>query len=247
MNQTEYYVSVIIPVFNGEAYLAEAVESIHCQKHKPLEIIIVDDGSTDNTADLVAGLQGNIRYFYQTNSGPPAARNKGLHMAGGDVIAFLDADDLWSPNKLEIQLSHLAKDPSVEIVLGYTQLVRYISGGDRAGKLERMSRAWPAPSMGSTIMRRSAFDRVGFFDENQLFGDDCDWLLRAKEYEIKMIVHQDVTQYYRRHQDNITNQRELDRRYFMTTLKKSLDRRRSGGKGPAKSLPEWFTKTALDP
>lgn len=236
------FISVIIPVFNGEAYLAETVESIQRQNYEPLEIIIIDDGSTDNTATLVASLQGNIRYFYQRNSGPPAARNKGLHMARGDLIAFLDADDLWSEDKLKIQLSHLTRDPSVEIVLGYTQLVRHTPAGKGVTQLEKLSDPWPALSLGSTIMRKSVFDKVGLFDEGQLFADDCDWLLRAKELQIKMLIHQEVTQFYRRHDHNITNQRHLDRKYFMATLKKSLDRRRSEKEGSVKSLPEWFSK-----
>lgn len=242
MSQGKYFISIIIPVFNCETYLAEAVQSIHLQNHEPLEIIIVDDGSTDGTAELVAGLQGNIRYFYQPNSGPPAARNTGLRMARGDVIAFLDADDIWCENKLEIQLSYFIKDPSLEIVLGYTQFVRNTSVKDGAKELQKLSDPWPAMSLGSSIVRRSVFDKVGFFDETQLFGDDCDWFLRAKELGIKMMIHQDATQFYRRHSSNITNQIEVDRKYFLLTLKKSLDRRRSGKEGPVKSLPEWFGK-----
>jgi len=245
MKSEQIFVSVIIPVYNGEAYLAEAVDSIHRQNYEPLEIIIIDDGSTDSTADIVAGLQGNIRSFYQPNSGPPAARNKGLRMARGNVIAFLDADDLWTENKLEIQLSCLTNDPRVKIVLGYTQLVTCAPPGSGANTLEKVAAPWPVMSVGSAIMRKSAFDRVGLFDETQLFADDVDWFLRAKELEIHMIIHQEVTQFYRRHRDNITNQRQLDLKYFMATLKKSLDRRRLGKEGPVTSLPEWFTKKKI--
>lgn len=246
MDQAEYFVSVIMPVYNGEAYLAEAIESIHLQNYRPLEIILVDDGSTDNTAKLVSGLQGNIRYFYQPNSGPPAARNRGLRMAHGDVIAFLDCDDLWCENKLRTQLAYFVKDPSLEIVLGYTQFVRDTSAGKGIRELQKLSGPWPAMSLGSSIMRRNVFGRVGFLDEDQLFGDDCDWFLRAKELGIKMVIHQDVTQFYRRHGANITNQIQVDRKYFILTLKKSLDRRRLEKEGPAKALPEWFAKGVSD-
>lgn len=235
----DYFVSVIIPVYNGEAFLAEAVDSVHRQNYEPLEIIIVDDGSTDSTAEIAASLPGNIRYVYQPNSGPPAARNQGLRMARGNVVAFLDADDLWSENKLDIQLSCLSKEPLAEIVMGYTQLVACTP---EAGTLVQLSRPWPAMSLGSTIMRRSAFDKVGMFDATQLFDDDVDWLLRAKELQIPAIIHQDVTQLYRRHKDNITNQKQLDRKFFMAALKKSLDRRRLAKGGSVASLPQWFTK-----
>ena len=89
------FVSVIIPAYNGEAYLAEAVESTQRQNYHPLEIIIVDDGSTDGTAQIATSFKGEVRYMYQPNSGGPAAgRNRGLKMARGEVIAFLDQDAL---------------------------------------------------------------------------------------------------------------------------------------------------------
>ncbi len=95
MTNNDFFVSVIIPVYNGDAYLLDAVDSIQRQHYKPLEIIIIDDGSTDSTAEIAADLRGDVRYVYQPNSGPSAARNKGLRMARGEVIGFLDVDDLW--------------------------------------------------------------------------------------------------------------------------------------------------------
>lgn len=123
MTEASRLVSVIIPVYNGEAFLAEAVESIQRQNCHSLEIIIVDDGSTDSTGSVVASLQADVRYVYQpNNSGPAAARNRGLQMAQGNVIGFLDADDdLWPDNKLAVQLACLAAQPRTEIVLGYVQ------------------------------------------------------------------------------------------------------------------------------
>src|SRR4030042_4290993 len=123
MGPPPFFVSAIIPVYNGEAFLAEAVESIRQQGYRPIEIIIVDDGSTDNTKRIAAGLKGDVHYVYQPNSGLPAARNRGLNEARGDVIAFLDVDDLWSRDKLEHQLLRLNDAPSAEIVLGYTQIM----------------------------------------------------------------------------------------------------------------------------
>lgn len=105
-------------------FLSEAVASIWQQNYHPLEIIIVDDGSTDETAELAKSLGKDIRYAYQRNSGPAAARNKGLEMACGDIIAFLDADDLWPPNKLRIQVTRLVNDPKLDVVLGRIQFVK---------------------------------------------------------------------------------------------------------------------------
>src|SRR5579871_1893267 len=100
--------SVIIPVYNAEAFLAQAVESVRRQTVKPLEIIVVDDGSTDNSAQVAARL--DVHYIYQPNRGPAAARNRALTAARGQFIAFLDADDLWPDNKLAMQTEILTQD-----------------------------------------------------------------------------------------------------------------------------------------
>ena len=102
---TNVLLSVIMPVYNGAEFLAEAVASIVAQAYQPLEIIVVDDGSTDETATIVQSLGGEIRYLYQFNQGPAAARNAGLALAQGDLIAFLDVDDLWPADKLAQQMA----------------------------------------------------------------------------------------------------------------------------------------------
>ena len=117
----EKLVSVILPVYNGERYLGEAIESILTQDYRPIEVIVVNDGSTDNTETIAKQYDNDIIYVLQENSGPAAARNKGLRMASGGIIGFLDYDDLWSDNKLSLQLARLADDPSVEIVVGLSQ------------------------------------------------------------------------------------------------------------------------------
>ena len=117
-------VSVVIPVFNGEAFLREAVQSVLAQKYSPIEIIIVDDGSTDGTATVARSLPETVRYLHQTNKGPAAARNRGIEHAQGSLIAFADADDLWPADKLELQLPYLINDPAIEIVMGRIQQVR---------------------------------------------------------------------------------------------------------------------------
>jgi glycosyltransferase involved in cell wall biosynthesis len=238
MKSDPFFVSVITPVYNGEAFLAEAVESIQQQNYHPLEIIIVDDGSTDDTARIAVSFKGNIRYVYQPNSGPPAARNRGLRMARGNVIGFLDADDLWSENKLDLQLAYLAEDSSVEIVLGRTQLMQLTRGVDGKPEFEVSSDPSIALNLGSALFRKSVFDKVGLFDETLYHCDDWDWFMRARELDITMMIHQEVTRLYRRHERNITNQIELGNQYTIKMLKKSLDRRRQKNNGVATSLPK---------
>ncbi|HKV36457.1 MAG TPA: glycosyltransferase family A protein, partial [Pyrinomonadaceae bacterium] len=117
----EHLVSVIIPVFNGERFLREAVQSVLDQGDSSVEIIVVDDGSTDGTETVARSLP--VRYLHQTNQGPAAARNRGIEHAQGSLLAFADADDLWPVNKLELQLPCLLRDPKIDIVLGRIQQV----------------------------------------------------------------------------------------------------------------------------
>jgi len=219
------FVSVIIPVYNGEEFLSEAVESVQRQGYQPLEIIVVDDGSTDGTERIAAALKDVVRYVYQPNSGPPSARNQGVRAARGDVIAFLDADDLWSENKLECQLSYLAADPTVQVVQGPLQLIRRDGG---VGGKERFSTFLPPRmtlSLGSALFRRSVFDQIGLLDESLPYNDDVDFFFRIRECGIPILVHDEVTYFYRRHEHNITNQRQPNEYYFVVALKKSHDRR----------------------
>lgn len=233
MQSERPYVSVIVPVYNGEAFLSEAIRSIQKQNYEELEIIIVDDGSTDDTAQIVANLGSNTRYVYQSNSGAAVARNTGLKMAQGSIIGFLDADDLWTENKLDIQLQHLVENPSVEIVLGYAKRMwaeRGTSNYDQFTEPELLL------SLGSSLVRKTVFKKVGHFDPTLRFCDDWDWFMRARELSVSIITHKEVVLYYRRHENNLTLQRELNDKAFAIILKKSLERRRAQHKGPAKSL-----------
>ncbi|MGH7801947.1 MAG: glycosyltransferase family 2 protein [Thermodesulfobacteriota bacterium] len=240
MRPSQFDVSVIIPVYNGGPFLADAIENIKQQSYVPLEIIIVDDGSTDATARIASNTRGDVCYVYQPNSGTPSARNKGLKRARGNVIAFLDVDDLWKENKLEIQLALLSKDPSVEVVLGYLQYIRSSELGGGKTKLERFTDPWLELNLGAAICLKSAFDKVGFFDEQLPYCDDIDWFMRAKELGISMLIHKEITLYHRRHEHNITNQRNLNHSYFVKAIKKSLERRRKSGEGVVEPLSKWI-------
>ena len=157
-------------------------------------------------------------------------------MAHGNVISFLDTDDLWSDNKLELQLAHLAEDPTAEIVLGRTQLMRLTEVINTKHNFEMFSHPWISLTLGSAVFRKSAFDRVGFFDQGLYYADDLDWFMRSRELGVSMVIHRDVTLFCRRHQQNMTNQKELDNRYLIRMLKKSLDRRQQQNKELAISL-----------
>ena len=233
-------VSVIIPVLNGERFLAAAVASIRRQRYPNLEIIVVDDGSTDGTAAVANALGGEVRCVSQANAGPPSARNHGLELARGRLIAFLDADDLWTDDKLEVQMGRLLADPDLDVVMGTTQVFRPAAPtADAASLGEPAGPPVLLLSLGSALFRREVFDRVGRFDAGQRMDDDVDWFLRAVEAGARILPLGHVVQYYRRHDRNITNAREADRRFFLLALKKSLDRRRRAPGEAATAFPAW--------
>lgn len=233
----KFSVSAIIPVCNGEAFLADAISCILRQNYEPLEIIVVDDGSTDKTAAVAKSFPG-VNYVYQENRGAPSARNRGLQMAQGNMIGFLDADDLWSDDKVKFQLSCFRRKPSAEIVVGYTQRMQLT--GRKEGKAEFCNYEGPVLGMDfvASLIRKSVFDKVGLIDETFHQCDDWDWFMRAKELGVNMLVHKEVSRFYRRHDENITNQTEKSNHYQMMMLKRSLDRRRRGGDGKTQLLPK---------
>lgn len=237
MESTEFFVSVIIPVYNGEAFLADAISSILRQNYEPMEIIVVDDGSTDGSAAIAKSFP-KLVYLYQENQGHQVARNRGFQMARGDMISSLDADDLWSDDKLKLQLSCFQKNPWAEIVIGYTQRMQLINVKEGKHEFRNYEDPVLAMSFWASLMRKSVFDKVGLIDETFQKCDDWDWFMRAKELNIPMVVHKEVISFYRRHDDNMTNQVEAGNHYTMMMLKRSLDRRRVEEKGTARTLPK---------
>lgn len=218
-------VSVIIPVYNGESFLAEALQSVLNQTLSPDEIIVVDDGSTDQSAQVVASLAASvalpIRYLHQENKGPAAARNRGIEQAHGDVIAFLDADDLWDRHKLEIQLPRLKSNPECEVVWGRLQV---FTKNKESAMVK--SETQQMPNVGCVLFRRSAFGRVGLFNETMRWSEDMDWFVRARECGLPIATHPDVVLWYRYHANNSWLGRPDSHLATLSAVKKRLERRR---------------------
>ena len=229
----EPLVSVVIPVFNGERFLREAVESVLAQKYSPLEIIMVDDGSTDGTADVARSLPETVRYLHQSNQGPAAARNRGIEHAQGSLIAFADADDVWPEDKLALQLPYLMRDPAAEIVMGRIQQVLLSETG-----AENFAEPAFSVNLGSAIIRKSVFERVGLFDETMRYSEDVDWFMRAREGRAAIVTIDAVTLLYRQHDQNMTRGKSTSELNVLKALKRSLDRRREST-GFASALPTF--------
>lgn len=239
MTGTENLVSVIIPVFNAASFLPHAVASIDRQGYQPLEIIVVDDGSTDNTAEVARNLPSVSHYFYQENKGPSAARNLGLKHARGEFIAFLDADDEWPAGKLDLQIGRFRAEPQLDVVLGRIQYIA-LPGAEMVDiAFETEDRTLTHVHLGSGVYRKSVFDRVGLFEESLRYSEDVDWFMRAREEDISMVILGDVTLLYQLHAVNMTRQMNSESSNLAAVMRRSLERRRRRGTGRPIDLKPW--------
>ncbi len=231
-------ISVITPTYNRSHFLPDAIDSIQKQNYPNLEIIIVDDGSTDNTKEVVQNFARNIKYIYQENKGPAAARNAGIKEAKGKIIGFLDSDDLWAKDKINFQLQKLLNDRRLDFVMGYCKFVMTDNAPKEKIKFRSNEDSLPNTCIGSGLYRKRVFDKVGLFDETLLFAEDKDWFFRARELNCEISILKKTALIYRIHSDNMTHNKVLEKKYFPKAIKKSIDRRKELGlKG--RKLPNW--------
>ena len=215
-------VSVIIPTYNQSTLLSEAIKSVLSQTFTDYELIIIDDESTDNTKEIVADYQKDtdkIRYVFQKNGGPSAARNTGIKKSNGEYIAFLDHDDLWLPDKLMKQVKFLDNNMNYAMVFAdvYEFNGNIITEEKKLREIDRRHMSGyilkylilrcfiPSPSV---MIRKSIVKEIGYFDTRFLFSQDWDYYIRvARKHEIGFL--DEVLVGYRRHSGNITNNLEL--------------------------------------
>lgn len=192
-------VSVIIPTYNNAKFIGEAIDSVLNQTYQDFEIIVVDDGSTDNTEEVLSKYKNRIRYIYQKNKGPAAAKNKGILASQSKYIATLDSDDIWLPQKLQLQVDLL--DSNKQLGLVYTDTYQVNIDDKSIDKETYFNRYKPCsgrvldkllfhnfiPSL-TVMMRRSCLEKAGLFDESLYTGEDWDlWLRIAEEFPIDYI------------------------------------------------------------
>ncbi|GAB4438361.1 MAG: hypothetical protein Kow0031_20250 [Anaerolineae bacterium] len=241
-------ISIILPVYNGEAFLAEALDSVIQQPYRPLEVVVVNDGSTDETAAIVQRYADSnpvsIVHHQQANRGLPASLNRGLELAAGEWISFIDADDCWAGDKLTVQTAPLLADPSLAAVWGTTQMFA-IDNHDASRRI-LLGAPWHGTNLGSGLFRRSVFDRIGNFDATLAHGDDFDWYLRLKSCpEIRQLKLAEIALFYRYHGHNMWLGQPDAFRQNLPVIKKHLKRRRAeaeapgapGGETPAQPAP----------
>ena len=225
-------ISVVIPTFNRAGYLPEAVDSVLAQGHASLELIVVDDGSTDDTAAVVARCGNAVRYHFQPNRGIAGARNAGAALARGAYLAFLDSDDAWTPGKLARQMAVLDANPGVDVVYGHAE---QFYSPDVEPAFWRGYRAKPgvvaAPVCGAMLIRRAAFDRVGAFDPRFGIGIEMDWYARLVEQGLRAVMLPDVVFRRRLHRGNFNIVRADEQSERLHVLKAVIDRRRRSAVG----------------
>jgi glycosyltransferase involved in cell wall biosynthesis len=202
----EPLVSCIIPVWNCEKYLSDAIDSILGQTYRPIELIVVDDGSTDRTPDVIARYGDKLRTVRQSNAGPGAARNSGIALAQGPYIAFLDADDLWHQNKLERQVACLQKSSDHDLcVAGIQNFWIDELKAERDGFVDhQLSRPQVGYSVCTVLVRRAVFDRIGLFDNRLKLRNDREWFVKVRATGLKIATIADVMVQRRIHFSNLT-------------------------------------------
>ena len=220
-------VSVVIPVFNGEDFLAEAVESVLGQEYELMEVIAVDDGSDDGSSAILRRFPG-IKVIRQGNSGCTGARNTGILASRGELVAFIDQDDRWRPDKLTKQVAALAADTSAGYSLGHIEL--FLEPGCPVPAWMG-SRGWMVGTRrvgylpGTMVVRRQTFDRLGLFDDRFKIGSDADWLVRARDAAIGVAIVPDVVMDKRVHRNNLSSHPDGSME-MLAVLAESLKRRR---------------------
>jgi glycosyltransferase involved in cell wall biosynthesis len=221
-------VSVMIGVYNAEPYLGEAIESVLTQDYRPIELIVVDDGSTDGSAEVARSFP-QARVVRQENAGNGAARNRAVEEASGELYAFLDADDRFTAGKLSLQKAALDSDPGLDMVFGHVceffspELDEQVRASLRQPAPEPMP--WTAPNL--MLIRRESFERVGPFTTSVRVGVTVDWFARAAEAGLRHTILPDVVLERRLHTQNNGLREAASRSQYLEVIRQAMERRRA--------------------
>lgn len=215
-------VSVVITVYNGENYIREALQSINDQNYANLEIIIIDDGSTDRTAHVVHNFPASINYEFQENSGIASGWNRGVEVATGKYLTFIDADDRWSEDKVKRQVDLLESKPEIDIIFGH--VIEFYS----SDVFEKHGEKQPIPgySAGTMMIKKEKFLNIGMFNTKWIKGIFTAWYMRASDAGLTTLMDDEIYLYRRIHNKNHGIQKRDNYVDYVRILKESLDRKR---------------------
>lgn len=221
-------ISIILPVYNTEKYVRESIESILGQTYPNIEIICINDGSTDQSLEMLRSFGDRIVIVdLPENSGIAAARNAGLGISRGEFIAFADADDIWKPEKLELQMKQFEQDPNLDI--SFCMIQNFISpelSADMKATLHCPTNAMPGQISGTVVIKKTSFDTIGELNPTYRVGEFIDWMARANEAGLKSAMIDQVLYLRRMHATNTTNNRPAQADY-LKIVKSALDRKRA--------------------
>ncbi len=212
-------ISVIIPAYNAARFVGEAIESVLAQTYPAGEIVVIDDGSVDETA-AVASRYAGVRVIRQENRGIGRTRNRGMGETTGELVAFLDADDLWLPAKLQRQVEWLRANPECDMVFTWVTQFRQDEPEKLVGAPMRGIFA------GTMLIRRASFARVGEFESQYRVGEFIDWYARAQDLGLRGGIIDEVLLRRRIHGENTGVRERQHQAHFARVAKAALDRRR---------------------
>lgn len=233
-------VSVIVPAYNAERFLGEAIESVLAQTYSPIETIVIDDGSRDATAEIASSYP-QVQTIRQENAGPANSRNRGFAASTGELVTFHDADDAMTPDKLAIQVGHLLANPGVGIVMGEQEVIVepgsklpfWVEGSSAQSEVPTrpagVSDDDPPVHAMTMLMRREVFDLVGPFDEGVRPAEDIDWALRAIEADVEIAKLPRVMLRRRVHPESLTQDAAAVRTALFRAFKARIERQRARG------------------
>lgn len=225
MPQTES-ISVIIPVYNAEKYLKEAVESVLRQTVQPEEIFLIDDGSTDSSAEKAKEFLPDVTLISQKNKGISGARNAGIKRAKGQILAFLDSDDLWPEHHLDVLLTAFEQDENLAIVCGHVQQFLNEDTKELQSRIPEGQEVLPGYVAGASLIKKGVFDKVGLFDETLTLAEYVDWFSRAKDAGFQYKLIDDIVLKRRIHSTNIGIRHREKRHDYTKVLMASIKRKR---------------------
>jgi glycosyltransferase involved in cell wall biosynthesis len=227
-NSRPTLITVIMAVKNGERFLSPAIQSVLAQESYNIEILLIDGQSHDRTAEIARSYP-QIRYIYQSNQGIANAYNLGIEHADGDIIAFLSHDDLWTPDKLSVQVGYLLSHPEIQYTIAHVKFFLepgytlppgfrpHLLAGEHVGQI-----------METLVARREVFATVGEFNPQLSTAEDVDWFARASDLKIPMAVLDKVLLHKRVHDTNLSLNAPENTRNLLAALRASMQRKRSG-------------------
>ncbi len=219
-------ISIVLPLFNGQKYLGEAIQSVYNQSFQDFELIIVDNGSRDSYKSIIDKFPSKTRLIHEEKRGVAAARNKGIKMAKGDYIAFLDQDDLYLEASLE-KLYSAIQDTPLDAVTGKTQYLFETPATRKRWPQIKEDGIVYSKLFGACLFNKRIFDKQGFLLEKPELSDDVEWFYRLDRNQVEIAKADHVTLIYRQHDENTSSSQDYTNRVLLKVIKYTLDQRRN--------------------